>query len=126
MDPEVIIMDEPTAGQDWEGSRRIRDIIGAMLTRGKTLITISHDMEFVAENFPRVLVMADKRVVMDGMPEEVFWNFEALEKARHIQPYVSRICRRLGIGGNIIRREDAAAAILQRIEALPLPPANFT
>jgi energy-coupling factor transport system ATP-binding protein len=52
-------------------------------------------------------------VVTDGKPEEVFWNFEAMEKARIMQPYVSRLCRRLGIGGNIIRLEDAIAGILE-------------
>ena len=117
MDTDVIILDEPTAGQDLEGNRRLAAIIAALLGRGKTLITISHDMEFVADNFSRVIVMADKRVVLDGTPEAIFWDCRALETARLAQPYVSRICRRLGIGDRVIRREEAAAAIMQAISA---------
>jgi energy-coupling factor transport system ATP-binding protein len=114
MDTEVIILDEPTAGQDLAGNRRLQTIIKTLLGRDKTLITISHDMEFVAENFSRLIVMADKRVVADGKPEAVFWDFEALAKARLTQPYASRICRRLNIGGNIIHLEDAVEAVIKR------------
>jgi energy-coupling factor transport system ATP-binding protein len=115
MDTELMILDEPTAGQDLEGSRRLGAIIKRMLEKGKTLITISHDMEFVADNFSRIIVMADKRVAADGGPEAIFWNFDALEKARLAQPCVSRICRRLDIGGNIVHTEDAVNGILERI-----------
>jgi energy-coupling factor transport system ATP-binding protein len=114
MDTKVVILDEPTAGQDMAGNRRLETIIRTLLERGKTLVTISHDMEFVAENFSRLIVMAEGRIVADGKPEEVFWDFAALEKARLRQPYVSRICRRLDIGGNIIHQKDAVEAIMKR------------
>jgi energy-coupling factor transport system ATP-binding protein len=114
MDTQVIILDEPTAGQDLEGNRWLRAIIKTMQGKGKTLITISHDMEFVVENFSRVIVMADRKVVCDGTPESVFWNFDAMEKAKLKQPYVSRICRRLRIGSGVIRMEEAVTAIMER------------
>jgi energy-coupling factor transport system ATP-binding protein len=113
MDTDVVILDEPTAGQDLAGNRRLETIISALLERGKTLITISHDMEFAVENFSRLIVMAEGRIITDGKPEDVFWNFAALEKARLMQPYVSRICRRLGIGGNIIHQKDAVEVIMK-------------
>ena len=62
MDSQVMIFDEPTAGQDLVGIQRLSDILKEMLQKGKTLITITHDMEFVAENFDRVIVMANKRL----------------------------------------------------------------
>ena len=114
MDTDVLILDEPTAGQDLAGNKRLAAIIEAMIQKGKTLITISHDMEFVATNFSRVIVMSNKRVICDGTPEQVFWNFDALSEAKLMQPYVSRICRALGIDGNIIRMEDAVEAIMAR------------
>jgi energy-coupling factor transport system ATP-binding protein len=113
MDTRVMILDEPTAGQDPRGNRLLADIIAALRRQGKTLITISHDMDFVAENFSRVIVMADRRIVADGSPEEVFWNFPALEKARLRQPCAGGVCRRLGIQG-VVRRDDAARAIMER------------
>lgn len=114
MNTEAVILDEPAAGQDLEGIRRLRDIIKTLLKRDKTLITISHDMEFASENFSRLILMADKRVIADGKPENIFWNFEALKKARLTQPCVSRVCRSLDIGGNIIHLEDAVEALMQR------------
>ncbi|MDR0587222.1 MAG: energy-coupling factor ABC transporter ATP-binding protein [Treponema sp.] len=113
MNTDVIILDEPTAGQDLAGNGRLQNIISTLLERGKTMITISHDMEFVAENFSRVIVMAERRVVIDGKPEDVFWDFKALEKARLMQPHVSRICRRLGIADHLIRLDDAVKAIMK-------------
>jgi energy-coupling factor transport system ATP-binding protein len=112
MDTEVIILDEPTAGQDLEGIQRLKNIIHTMLRRGKTLITISHDMEFVVDNFSRIIVMANKRIVIDGTPRDVFWNFEALENAHLRQPFVSRICRRLGVRDRIINQKEAVDAII--------------
>jgi energy-coupling factor transport system ATP-binding protein len=116
MDTGALILDEPTAGQDLRGNRRLRDIIDVMRRRGKTLIAISHDMDFVAENFPRIVVMADKGIIADGGAEEVFWDFAALERARLRQPSVSRICLSLGITG-IVRLDDAARAIMERFGA---------
>jgi energy-coupling factor transport system ATP-binding protein len=113
MDTGALILDEPTAGQDPRGNRLLADINATLSRRGKTLITISHDMDFVAENFSRVIVMADRRIVADGSPEEVFWNFPALEKAHLRQPWVSGICRRLGIQG-VIRRDAAVKAIMEQ------------
>lgn len=114
MDTQAMIFDEPTAGQDLDGNRRLEQILKTLNQQGKTTITISHDMEFVARNFPRVIVMANRKVVADGAPQSIFWNSDALEEAKLLQPYVSRICRNLGIGKNIIDLEGAASAIAAR------------
>ena len=78
------------------------------------MITISHDMEFVAANFDRVIVMAKKQVVRSGTPQEIFWDFESLEYAMLKQPYVSRVCKALGIEGNIIDIDGAIEGIMSR------------
>ena len=114
MDTEVLVLDEPTAGQDLAGNRLLESILREMLRRGKTLVTISHDMEFVADNFDRVIVMANRRVLCDGTPQNVFWNFDALAQAKLAQPYAARVCRALNIGGDIIRTPDAVEAIAAR------------
>lgn len=112
MDTDVLIFDEPTAGQDIEGNKRLGMILDELQKSGKTLITISHDMEFVADNFDRVVVMAKKRIVTEGNPHEIFWNFPALEKAMLKQPYAARVCRQLGIEG-VISVEEAVERILK-------------
>ncbi len=116
MDTDVLIFDEPTAGQDLEGNKRLSEILKELHEKGKTVITISHDMEFVASNFERVIVMAKKKVVTMGTPEEVFWNFEALEKAMLKQPYVSRVCRALGAKGEIISMDEAVKFLKSRLK----------
>lgn len=114
MGTEILIFDEPTAGQDIEGNKRLSSILKTLHEQGKTVITISHDMEFVAANFDKVIVMAKKQVVRGGTPQEIFWDFESLEYAMLKQPYVSRVCKALGIEGNIIDIDGAIEGIMSR------------
>ncbi len=96
MNTKVLILDEPTIAQDWEGRNVIRNIIQSLRKEGKTVLAILHDMDFVAESFERVIVMAHGEVLADGTREEVFAQKEVLEKARIEQPYLTRLCRMLG------------------------------
>ena len=114
MNTDVLIFDEPTAGQDMEGNKRLADILRILHKQGKTVITISHDMEFVSMNFDKVIVMAKKKIVRTGTPREIFWDMDALDKAMLKQPYVSRVCRALGIEGGVICIEDAINEIMSR------------
>ncbi len=116
MDTQVMIFDEPTAGQDRSGNLRLSSILEHLHTRGKTLVTISHDMEFVVKNFNRVVVMANKKIVTSGSPSEIFWNFEALEEAMLKQPYVSRLCRTLNLGEGIVTMEETVQAIRKSVD----------
>ena len=61
MDPDVLILDEPTIAQDVRGRRRIAEIVRTLSQRGKLVLAILHDMDFVAECFERVIVMAQGR-----------------------------------------------------------------
>ncbi|ORC34670.1 hypothetical protein B4O97_12035 [Marispirochaeta aestuarii] len=106
MGSKYIILDEPTAGQDLDGLHRQRDIIQELVGRGKTIITITHDMRFVIENFQRVIAMADKRIVADAPREELFWDFDVLEKCSLKQPRIADLARNLGFPGRIISKKD--------------------
>ena len=114
MDVDVMIFDEPTAGQDRHGLIQLGKILKELMRRKKTLITITHDMQFVVENFDRVIVMADKKVVESGPPKEIFWNFDVLDAAMLKQPYISSLCNALDLKGNIITAEEAIEAIIRR------------
>ena len=72
MDPAVLVLDEPTTGQDAPGIKRIGAIIRAWISKGRTVIAITHDMEFAAENFGRVVVMRQGEIVADDTPARVF------------------------------------------------------
>jgi energy-coupling factor transport system ATP-binding protein len=71
MDPAVLVLDEPTAGQDPEGIARVRAVIAAWRTAGRTAIAITHDVEFAATSFERIVVMRLGSVIADGPPAEV-------------------------------------------------------
>jgi energy-coupling factor transport system ATP-binding protein len=68
----VVVLDEPTTGQDLRGVTRIRILVEALASEGRTVVTVSHDMRFVAETFERVIVMREGRIVADGPPGVVF------------------------------------------------------
>jgi energy-coupling factor transport system ATP-binding protein len=94
----VIVLDEPTTGQDARGVARVRGIIDAVAGEGRTVIAISHDMRFVAETFERVVVMRSGRVILDGTPAEAFaadaWTL--LESTHLEPPLAARVGDRLG------------------------------
>ncbi len=95
MDTDVIILDEPTIAQDYLGKKLIGDMITELSKQGKLVIAILHDMDFVDENFERVIVMAHGKVLADGTTKEVFSNDEALEKAKLQKPYMLQLCELL-------------------------------
>ena len=96
MDTKVLILDEPTIAQDWKGRKIIQKMIRDLSSQGKTVIAILHDMDFVAESFERVIVMAHGKVLADGTKEEVFAQKEILAQARIDQPCLTKLCQQLG------------------------------
>lgn len=86
MNTDVIILDEPTIAQSWNGREKIREIMQAKAAEGKLVIAILHDMGFVANSFARVIAMAHGEILADGAPAEVFRNHPVLEKAALAAP----------------------------------------
>ena len=97
----VLVLDEPTTGQDLRGTERVRRIIDAVAAEGRTVIAISHDMPFVAETFARVVVMRAGRVVLDGPPGEVFAApaWPVLRSTFLQPPHAAVVADRLGLAG---------------------------
>lgn len=87
MDPEIIILDEPTIAQDLRGREILRRIIHEESEKGRLIIAILHDMDFVLHSFQRVLVMSHGDILADGNPIEVFRQKEILKKAALMPPY---------------------------------------
>jgi energy-coupling factor transport system ATP-binding protein len=114
MDTPVLVLDEPTTGQDARGVARIQTVIRDLAERGRTIIAISHDMRFVAETFGRIVVMAGGRVVLDGPPETVFAEaaWPTLASTFLEPPLAARIGARLGLGATPTERD-----LIDRLEA---------
>lgn len=87
MDTDVIILDEPTIAQDYRGKEIIRNIITSLSGQGKLVLAILHDMDFVAQCFSRVVVLAHGQLLADGTPSEVFVQEDVLKKAALDMPH---------------------------------------
>ncbi len=99
MDPAVLVLDEPTTGQDADGLARVGAVVEAMEQAGRTVVAITHDMEFAASHFGRIVVMRDGVVVADGPPEQVFApaGLELLASTGLTPPPAARIAARMGL-----------------------------
>jgi len=100
MQTPVVVLDEPTTGQDARGVERVASIVADLAAAGRTVIAISHDMRFVAEHFERIVVMRAGRVILDGPPATVFAeeSWPVLASTYLEPPYSARVGARLGLG----------------------------
>lgn len=95
MKPKYIILDEPTAGQDKHGIEVLKKLMDQLQEERIGVITITHDMEFVAENFKRIVAMAHKNIIADGTPQDIFWNEGILEEAKICKPQIGELSEKL-------------------------------
>ena len=102
MEPEVLILDEPSAGLDPAGRRSmLENIRNYHREKGTTVVMVSHSMDEVAENVDRIVVLADAGVVMSGTPHEVFSRAQELLDVGLNVPQVTQVAMELakqGIG----------------------------
>jgi energy-coupling factor transport system ATP-binding protein len=100
METPIVILDEPTTGQDARGMSRVQSIVAELSAAGRTVIAVSHDMRFVAESFARVVVMREGRIVLDGTPTEAFAEtaWPTLASTYLEPPLAARVGARLGLG----------------------------
>ena len=88
-EPKYIILDEPTAGQDKRGNEILENMIDELGKEGISVIAITHDMDFVAKNFPRIVAMAHKNIITDGTAKDIFWNPKIVEEAKIKMPQIA-------------------------------------
>lgn len=119
MKPEVLILDEPTAGLDPKGKEDLLNMLKKLHEKEQmTIILVSHSMEDVAEYAERILVMDRGRIVFDDVPKEVFSHREELEEMGLGIPEVNRVMQELQksgfkVDGKAITLEEAKESILQ-------------
>ena len=96
MDAPIVIFDEPTTGQNAASVMRIAHVVAELRRRGKTVITITHDIDFAAENFERVIALSQGRILLDGGAASVFEQEPTLAETYVDPPQLTRLGRRLG------------------------------
>ena len=111
MDTPVVVFDEPTTGQDAASINRIARVVELLREEGKTLITISHDIDFCAEHFSRVIAMGEGKILLDGSMEEVMAEDEVLATTYVDPPQITRLGKEIGLPRTVTRGEDFLEAI---------------
>jgi energy-coupling factor transport system ATP-binding protein len=109
----MVVLDEPTTGQDANGVRRVEGIVADLSVAGTTVVVISHDMRFVAESAARVVVMRAGLIVDDGAPAAVFSEprWPVLASTYLEPPLAARIGARLDLGPTPTDRALVARAL---------------
>lgn len=113
MDTPIVILDEPTTGQDAANIARIANVIKTLRERGRTVITITHDIDFCAENFERVIAMSQGQVLLDGRANDVLGQEEVLATTYVDPPQLTRLGKRLGFK-ETVRNQDEFLAELKK------------
>jgi energy-coupling factor transport system ATP-binding protein len=109
----AVVIDEPTIGQDAAGIQRLSEIVAGLKKGGRTVIAISHNIDFCALNFERIVVMAHGRILDDGTPEFIFAQDDILQEAHVEPPQISRLARECGLGDGIIDSEAFMSALIK-------------
>jgi len=96
-EPRVLSLDEPTIGQDARQKENLAKMLDDLNKKGKTVIVVTHDIEFVIENFPRTIAMADGRIVADGPTNSVLSNNDVIERCSLTRPQLTETARCLHV-----------------------------
>jgi len=119
-DPKIVILDEPTIGQDHQQKEKLRQFIIQLREQKKTIVIVTHDVEFVAECNPRVVLMTEGKIVADGNADKILTDRDVVAKASIVPPQIAQIFMQLadlGLPTNVIDVYEARKILLDFMEA---------
>ena len=119
-DPQILILDEPTIGQDHQQKENLRQFIIQLQAQGKTIVIVTHDVEFVSECNPRVLLMKEGKIIADGEGKEILTNPVVLTESSIVLPQITQVfmkITRLGLPKNVIDLYEARDVLHKMLEA---------
>jgi len=90
-DPKHVVMDEPTIGQDYLQKDRLRNFIVQLVSQGKTVVIVTHDVEFVAECKPRVVILSRGQIIGDGPAAETLTDRTLLDRGSLTMPQIATL-----------------------------------
>jgi len=120
-DPKHVVMDEPTIGQDYLQKDRLRNFIVQLVSQGKTVVIVTHDVEFVAESKPRTVLLSRGRILADGPAVQVLTNPSVVAQASLVMPQISSLMsnmRELGPPPDIIDPYSAREFLSKKLRAI--------
>ncbi|MCX6000391.1 MAG: ATP-binding cassette domain-containing protein, partial [Chloroflexi bacterium] len=119
MRPHIILLDEPTMGQDYRGHRRIMDIVRQLHQEGHTIVVATHHMNLVAEYARRVIVLCQGKVLLDDTPAAVFSQPEVLRRSHISPPQITQLAQSLppclGFPRNALTVKELGEAVVRKL-----------
>ncbi|MBE0525830.1 ABC transporter ATP-binding protein [Candidatus Thorarchaeota archaeon] len=94
-EPRVLALDEPTIGQDARQKEKLAEMLMDLNKKGRTVIVVTHDIEFVIEHFPRTIAMANGTIVADGLTSSVLSNNKVIQECSLTAPQLTQAARSL-------------------------------
>jgi energy-coupling factor transport system ATP-binding protein len=94
-DPPIIVLDEPTIGQDGSQKKKLGELIQSLNANGRTIIVVTHDVEFVADYAQRVIAMAKGEIIGDGPPKKVLTDVRILDRCALLAPHITQFAQKL-------------------------------
>lgn len=116
-DPQTLILDEPTIGQDHEQKENLRQFIIQLQSQKKTVVAVTHDVEFVAECNPRVVLMKEGKIVADGVGKDILTDPSMLELSSIVLPQIAQVFTKLdglGLPKDVIDIYEAKTLLLKK------------
>lgn len=116
--PSIVCLDEPTIGQDSIQKEKMRHMIKMLNLQGRTVVLATHDVEFVVDLKPRVILLSKGRIIADGDCEEILTDLPKLEQASVLPPQVVAALKKiedLGVNFRILDLDEAAKEVLRVI-----------
>lgn len=117
MEPEVLVLDEPTTGQDYQESLRIMELMQDLHGQGHTIILVTHDMELVAKSAKRVIVLNEGQILMDDSCPNVFYQPELLHRTNLLPAQIPQLAQRFGVNqlpfGKVISVEELYQQVMK-------------
>jgi energy-coupling factor transport system ATP-binding protein len=104
-DPDILVFDEPTLGQDAKEISFFTGLIDKELKNGKTVIMVTHNVEFTAEYVPRTILMSEGHIIADGPTKKVFTNEVLISKSSLISPQIYLFKQELQKIGILVPKE---------------------
>lgn len=111
MQTPVVVFDEPTMGQDSRGIAIVAAVIESLKAGGRTLLTITHDIDFCAAHFERVVVLADGQLLADGPAAEILGQTDLLAQTHVTPPQLVRLAQGLGLPATPLTTDEFVTAL---------------
>ncbi|HEL2551233.1 TPA: ABC transporter ATP-binding protein [Streptococcus suis] len=97
LNPEIILLDEPTAGQDQRHYREMMEFLDQLNAQGHTVVMITHDMQLMLDYSDRAVVVVDGQIIEDASPAEILSDDTVIERANLKETSIFHLAERLGV-----------------------------